>query len=265
MNKYQLQALNFLGIDPENLGKTISLKTGRATKGLHVVDDSIIVFDDRDITSKKYVLRLFVGMYVKVELYLNGKWVKYENANYEIQENGKNTNFNGVVAEIDLDKRPDKLKLIIPNAACDDIVLNIKYDVISEEDYWKIQNSPETLRRNMAVTYRTGDNLVNIYWKHAKENVVVLVRIDLYMGTPDSCQLMGKYKVSDEIFFKAIDGLAYGKYCFKVLQFDKDNNEIASTDFIEFSLNKPSQNNGSPSGFTSGGGGLHGHKGIVIG
>lgn len=265
MNKYQLKALNFLGIDPENIGKTISLKTGRVTKGLHIADDQIVVFDDRDINSKKYLLRLLVGMHVKVELGFGSKWVKYENANHQYEENGRSENFNGVEAEINLDKRPDKLKLILPNSVCEDIIINIKYDVISEEEYWRIQNSPETLRKNMAVTYRTGENLVNIYWKHAKENVVTLVRIDLYMGSPDSCQLMGKYKVSDEVFFKAIDGLAYGKYCFKVLQFDKDNNEIASTDFIEFSISKPSQNNGSPTGFTSGGGGLHGHKGIVIG
>jgi hypothetical protein len=265
MNKYQLTALNFLGIDPKNFGKTISLKTGRATKGLHIVDDSIIVFDDRDINSKEYELRLFVGLYAKIELFVGGKWVAFENKNHQYQENGKTENFNGVVAPINLDKRPNKLKIIVPNKVCEDIIVEIKYDVISEEEYWKIQNSPETLRNNMSVTYRTGDNLVNIYWKHAKENIVTLVRIDLYMGTPSSCQLMGKYKVSDEVFFKAIDGLAYGKYCFKVLQFDKDNNEIASTDFIEFSISKPNQNDGSPTGFTSGGGGLHGHKGIVIG
>lgn len=261
MNKYQLKALSLFGVDPANIGKTISVKAGRATGGLHIVDDSMTIHDDKDITSKEYQLRLFVGMHIKVELLINGKWVKCENSNHQYQENGRLENFNGVLAEINLDKRPEKLKLIVPNEVCDDIIINIDYNLISEDDYWKIQNSPETLRKNMAVTYRTGQNLVNIYWKHAKENVVALVRIDLYMGTPSSNQLMGKYKVSDEVFFKAIDGLAYGKYCFKVLQFDKDNNEIASTDYIEFSLDKPSSNGGS----SSMGGGLHGRKGIVIG
>lgn len=261
MNKYQLKALSIFGINPADIGKTISVKTGRATSGLHIVDDSMLVYGDKDIYSKDYQLRLHVGLLVKVELLINGKWVKCENSNYQFQENGQTLNYNGVLANINLDKRPEKLKLIIPNGVCDDIIINIDYNIISEEEYWKIQNSPETLRKNMAVTFRTGQNLVNIYWKHAKENVVALVRIDLYMGTPSSNQLMGKYKVSDEVFFKAIDGLAYGKYCFKVLQFDKDNNEIASTDYIEFSLDKPSSNGGS----SSMGGGLHGHKGIVIG
>ena len=115
---------------------------------------------------------------------------------------------------------------------------------MTEKEYWEVQNSPETLRKKMEVSFRTADDLVNIYWKHAKENVVALVRIDLYMKNGDSRQLMGKYKESDEIFFKSIGGLAYGKYCFQLFQFDKDNKEIASTDFIDFELKKPEADNG---------------------
>lgn len=259
MNKYQLKALEYLHVLPEEFGHVVSDKTGRKNNTLRIDENNaVVVCGDRDIFSKDYSLRLFVGLYVKVEVLINGKWVSCENANHQYTEKNTQQNFNGVLVSFNLDKRPEKIKLIIPNKVCDDIVLDVNYDLMSEEEYWRVQNSPETLRNNMAVSFRTGENLVNIYWKHAKENVVTLVRIDLYMGTPASCQLMGKYKVNDEVFFKSIDGLAFGKYCFKIFQFDKDNNEIASTDFIEFSLNKPT-------GFTSGGGGLHGHKGIVIG
>ena len=259
MNKYQLKALSLLGVEPENIGKTISLKTGTVTKGLHIVDDAITVFDDRDINSKDYAIRLFTGSVIKVEFSFKGNWVSQSvtDVPYDNQRTAA-----GIEAKFNLDNKPEKIKLIIPGHICDDIVLDIKYDLITEEEYWKIQNSPEVLRNKMEVSYRTGENLVNIYWKHAKENVVALVRIDLYMGDPSSCQLMGKYKVNDEVFFKSIEGLAYGKYCFKVIQFDKDNNEIASTDFIGFVLSKPKPSNG---GSSSMGGGLHGHKGIVIG
>lgn len=111
---------------------------------------------------------------------------------------------------------------------------------MSEEEYWKVQNSPETLSKNVDVIFRTGESLVNIYWKHAKENIVALVRIDLYMCDKSDSKLMGKYKENDEVFYKSITGLAYGDYCFKLFQFDKDNNEIASTDYIYFSISKPS-------------------------
>lgn len=269
MNKYQTKALEFLGVNPSEFGKTISAKTSSATKGLHIENDSILVFADRDIYSKDYTLQFLVGRYVKIELQFGNKWVSQETTEYEFEVRQNNCvskqRFIGVESKINLDNRPSKLKLIIPGGVCDDIILDIKYDIMSEEEYWKVQNSPETLRKKMEVSFRTADDLVNIYWKHAKENVVALVRIDLYMRNGDSKQLMGKYKENDEIFFKSIGGLAYGKYCFQLFQFDKDNKEIASTDFIDFELKKPSQNNGSPTGFVSGGGGLHGNKGIVIG
>ena len=68
----------------------------------------------------------------------------------------------------------------------------------------------------------------------------VMERIDLYVGEKNNGQLMAKYKITDEIFFKSIDGLAYGRYYFQLLQFDKDNNQIAATDYIDFEIKKPS-------------------------
>lgn len=253
MNKYQTKALEFLGVNPSEFGKTISAKTSSATKGLRIENDSILVFADRDIYSKDYTLQFLVGRYIKVELRFGNKWVPQETTEYEFDVRQNNCvskqRFIGVESKINLDNRPDKLKLIIPGKVCDDIIIDIKYDIMTEEEYWKVQNSPETLRKKMEVSFRTADDLVNIYWKHAKENIIALVRIDLYMKNGESRQLMGKYKETDEIFFKSIGGLAYGKYCFQLFQFDKDNKEIASTDFIDFELKKPESDNGGSGGF----------------
>lgn len=246
MNKYQVKALALLGINFDNFGKTISEKTHIGTKGLQVENDSILVYADRDIFSKDYTLRLFVGRQIKVEVLFGKKWVEQENGVFDYEERINNVSthksFDGVQVPINLDNRPQKLKLIVPGNICEDIIIDIKYDIMSEEEYWKIQNSPETLRQNMNVSCRTSESLVNIYWKHAKENVVALVRIDLYMGEVGSGQLMAKYKINDEIFFKSIEGLAYGKYYFQLFQYDKDNKEIASTDFHSFEIKKPSNN-----------------------
>lgn len=262
MNKYQEKALQLLKIDMNDLGVVISEKDpNQKTKHLQIDDDSITIVGDRDIYSKDYTLCLFVGRFVRTELLIGNKWIKQEYGEYtckifERKDSFNTKNFTGVQVRLNLDNRPEKIKFIIPGEVTDDIVLDIKYDLMSEEEYWQVQNSPETLRKNMEVTYRTGEDLVNIYWKHAKENIVALVRIDLYMGDTNNPQLMGKYKENDEVFFKSIGGLAYGNYCFKLYQFDKDNKEIASTDFITFSINKPSNNtnNGNTS---SGFGGRH--------
>ena len=244
MNKYQETALKQLGINFDSFGKTISEKTQLGTKELKIENDSILVYADRDIYSKDYTLRLYTGKRVNCELLFGKKWIPQENNIYEYEVRERNTvrkeSFRGSEAKINLDNRPEKIKLIIPGGVCDDVILEIKYDIMSEEEYWEVQNSPETLRNNMNVSYRVANSLVNIYWKHAKENVVALVRIDLYVGERGNGQLMAKYKITDEVFFKSIDGLAYGKYYFQLFQFDKDNKQIAATDIIDFEIKKPS-------------------------
>lgn len=42
-----------------------------------------------------------------------------------------------------------------------------------------------------------------------------------------------------EDFYKSINGLAYGKYAFILKQFDKNNNLLFETDYIEFSIKEP--------------------------
>jgi len=47
------------------------------------------------------------------------------------------------------------------------------------------------------------------------------------------------YKVEEGQYFKAIKDLAYGKYCYKVAQYDVNETLIAETDYIKFSLSAP--------------------------
>lgn len=238
MNKYQAKAFEMLGMNIFEMGSVYSKRTGKPTSHIAIGgNDSIHISDDGDIHSKEYVLYLRVGKEVVVEARYDGKWTAYENGDHVDPEK---VSFRGVVIDLNLDHRPDCIRLSVPNGAVDPLVVPIVWNVITQEEFDRIQNSPETLRRKMEVTFRTGQSLVNIYWKHAKENLVASVRIDLYMEQGGNTrQLMGKYKVTDEVFFKSIEGLAYGKYSFQLFQFDKDGNEIASTDFIGFALEKP--------------------------
>ena len=50
--------------------------------------------------------------------------------------------------------------------------------------------------------------------------------------------MIGKYK-EKEAMFKSITGLAYGKYCYEIIELDGTDNEVARTDKIEFTLSVP--------------------------
>ena len=236
MNKYQIKALKMVGVSVDDMGRAYSKMHDTFTSVLSIKEGAITVRDDRDINSREYALYLHVGLYVEAEARIGGKWTKLENGSFTEPKNGS---FNGAVLDFTLDNRPDRLRLSFSNGVVDPIEINLNYDLISAEEYERVQNSPEVLRKKMAVTYRTGENLVNIYWKHAKENIVASVRIDLYMKNGNDRQLMGKYKATDEVFFKSIEGLAYGDYVFELFQFDKDGSEVASSGPIPFSLAKP--------------------------
>ena len=51
----------------------------------------------------------------------------------------------------------------------------------------------------------------------------------------------GLTKVPAEDFYKSINGLAYGTYAYVIKQFDKKDNLLLETEYIEFSLKAPKQ------------------------
>ena len=77
--------------------------------------------------------------------------------------------------------------------------------------------------------------MVNIKFQYCNDNVSY-TKISLY---DDNKQLMGTFKVDAGMFYKSITNLAYGKYFYKVAQYDINNELILETDFISFSLSAP--------------------------
>lgn len=100
------------------------------------------------------------------------------------------------------------------------------------------QEKLKELTKKMNVSHSLGQNLINIKFKHCEDNVAQ-TRISLYSGTKQEHQLMAIFKVEKGQFFKAINNLAYGKYCYSVEQLDKSNNIIAKTDLFDFTLSAP--------------------------
>ena len=101
-----------------------------------------------------------------------------------------------------------------------------------EIDYRKIY------LENMNVSHSCGQDLVNIRFQNADERVLT-TQIELYSYEKGNRQIMGIFEVEKGLFFKSINGLAYGKYSYKVKQYDKDNSLIVETEYIDFSISAP--------------------------
>lgn len=85
--------------------------------------------------------------------------------------------------------------------------------------------------------HKTGNDLVNIYWNLVNDKVEV-VKINLYAESNGEMRLIGRYK-EEEAMFKSITGLAYGKFCYEIIEFDGVGNEVGRTEKISFILSAP--------------------------
>jgi hypothetical protein len=148
--------------------------------------------------------------------------------------------------DIDFDKKIKELKIEFANKIADDLIIKLNYADADKVAYEKEQTElkRQEIISAMKISHSTGDSLVNIYFQHCSENVT-RTEISLFQkgGTPVAVlsepQLIAKYKVDNEMMFKAITGLAYGYYSYQVEQFDADNNSIAKSDITDFNISQP--------------------------
>lgn len=98
---------------------------------------------------------------------------------------------------------------------------------------------------DMNATHRTGEDLVNIYFQKVSDKVN-RVEVELYIvDNKNENQLIGTYRVQDNLCFMSITGLAFGKYGYRVIQFE-GNKEIAASNIEYFYLSQPNYG-GKPS------------------
>ena len=106
----------------------------------------------------------------------------------------------------------------------------------------------------VSASCENDDDLVNIYFQPCcsdYEYTEILLYIPQDYVTvggpygpvkkPSSWQMFKKCKVPAEDFYKSINGLAYGTYAYVIKQFDKKDNLLLETEYIEFSLKAPKQ------------------------
>ena len=130
-------------------------------------------------------------------------------------------------------KEISKLKIVFRNNLADDYTIELRYKEADRQAYYaqKEQERKDALLAAAAIKCSTGADLVNIYFQPCN-NDYVRTEIILYRDE----QMLAKYKVDEECFFKAITGLAYGTYKFILKQYDKDNNVILESDPASFKI-----------------------------
>ena len=202
-------------------------------------NDTVTIIQDENPNIVDYTLIIFGESFIKtIEIYKNSKWEKIEKSTFK-------TRWAAFRLNINFDDRIEKVKVSFRDNLADDYIINVVYQEADKEKYNEkltMEHRTELLKvANIKVS--TGADLVNIYFQPCCDNYAS-TEIALYKEN----MMLAKYKVEEDVFFKSINGLAYGKYSFVLKQFDKNNNILLETEHIEFSIRPTSTQGISHSG-----------------
>ena len=211
--------------------------------------DSFNITQDEDITKTQYALIIDmkdVGIppFDVISVRRNNKWIKipFSDNQYKII--------------VDFNDRIDAIKFSFINEIAADYILNVTYTEADKEQYYaKLEQAKkDNLLATAEIKVSTGSDLVNIYFQpccdeYDHTEIKLFVPKDYVtvggpygpVQKPSSWSIIKKCDVPVEDFYKSISGLAYGEYAFILKQFDKNNQPLLETDYIEFSIKKPVQ------------------------
>lgn len=191
--------------------------------------EPIILKQLEDITKKKYFL------FIHNQNFKDVYYIKNCNKISAFSKNGEGLTAFGI--KLDFEDKISEITIEFKNDMADPLTLSLKFiDADKDAYYDKIKQSEQQDKLSkLNVSHSCGNDLVTIKFQNCCEDVTY-TQILLY---DDKKQPMGVFKVDKGMFYKSITNLAYGKYFYKVEQFNKDNNLIVSTDYIEFRISAP--------------------------
>ncbi len=138
-------------------------------------------------------------------------------------------------AEVDFDKPAKEIRFEFANGICEPLVCKLKFVEVDHGIYdSKVQAE---INASIKPEHKTGVDLVNIYWNLVSDKVVES-QVNLYFVSQTGERVIGKYKET-EISFKSVTGLAFGRYCYEIIEFGKDGKELARTGKVYFDLVMP--------------------------
>ena len=134
---------------------------------------------------------------------------------------------------VDFDHKIDGIKIVFQNGLADDLIVPVEYVEADKEAYYaqKEKERKDALLAAASIKCATGADLVNIYFQPCCKEYG-RTEIALYRDN----QMLAKYKVDEDSFFKSIGGLAYGTYSFILKQFDKAGKTILETTPMLFTI-----------------------------
>ena len=229
MDKYQLFAASLIRY-------YFVIDTNQITTSHSKIEKEIIdLKQDENYNIVKYYL-LFEPDFVE-SIAINGK--KY-NKLMEIPD------YHPLLAvPVDFNNKAKELIISLKSKATEDIKVGLNY-IEADKKVFDAKEADRIRRETAAkaqIKIATGTDLVNVYFQPCS-NEYAKTTIELY-SSHNGTMLLGKFTVEEGMFFKAITGLAFGRYEIKVSQFDKNNKELFTSDPIPFELKAPSFHNGN--------------------
>ena len=215
------------------------LKTSRAYIGFSVQghlkssgiykDEKIILKQDPDITINDYALYIS-NISVEAVFAIKGASQIPFTAQADPTYRETRTRF---YLPVNFDDKIDSVLIEFKNNLADALTIPVVYEEADKQAYYakKEQERKDELLKVAAIKCSTGADLVNIYFQPCNDSYA-RTEIILYRDE----QMLAKYKVDEECFFKAITGLAYGTYKFILKQYDKDNNIILESNPTSFKI-----------------------------
>lgn len=199
-------------------------------------DEKITISQDEDITISKYVLNISNKSIDNIFAIANGKeerFIESIDPVYSSPKSGEQKRFS---IELDFEKRIESIKIVFIDNLADDLIIPIVYVEANKEQYYakKEKERKDSLLKKADIKVSTGADLVNIYFQPCSEDYL-RTEIILYKDG----MMLAKYKVDEEVFFKSINGLAYGKYEFVLKQLNTKNESILETEKIPFQIVPP--------------------------
>ena len=244
MNKYQKTLLE------NEKGKIFYYCTSKKNSGVldsnfDYENDCYSLIQDDDIFSTQYPFVLKQNSNIEFCSYLiDGTWQVAE------QKGGC------FVIILDFENRIAKIKLTFADNIVDDYTFSVKYVEADKDLYYQKQEADRkaNLLQSAQIKHSTGTDLINIYFQpccsdYEYSEILLYIPQDYVtvggpygpVKKPSSWQMFKKCKVPSEDFYKSINGLAYGTYAYVIKQFDKKDNLLLETEYIEFSLKAPKQ------------------------
>lgn len=224
MNKYQKFALNRIKYI---VYKDTLSKENATTKDYIGLSSKVVLKQDIDYNINNYYL-VINAQYLEKVIYGGEEFFP------TVDENLFESKFPRIVVPFNFVSKLPILTLCFKHGIVDNIDIVLEYKETEHEIYDNkiIEENRQKLQSKASIKVVAGNSLINVLFQPAT-NDYQYSKVELYANNG---QLMGKYKSTEDMYFIPISSLAYGSYSIKLTQYDKENNEIFSSDKMSIAV-----------------------------